>query len=149
MRSIFWPCDSDQPVNAAYMTDILQAGYELIEVRTGFGLKPMLRSGRTPIGTLDAIRAEAREVLKCAFGEDGARKREKVQALQRAVLGEWKEDGGSRADMVAFLESLDLWEIWSATGSDKNEGEELKVTDVHTRRDDDGVRTPTRGLARY
>ena len=95
MRSIFWPCDSDQPVNAAYMTDILQAGYELIEVRTGFGLKPMLRSGRTPIGTLDAIRAEAREVLKCAFGEDGARKREKVRRLREQFKAAWDRGGDS------------------------------------------------------
>ena len=86
--------------------DVLHAAYELIEVRTGLGLKTILRSGRTPAGTLDAIQAEAREVLTKAFGPDGATKRAILAKLQRAVLGEWSEDGASRADVIAFLEGL-------------------------------------------
>ena len=55
---------------------------------------------------LDTIQAEAREVLTKAFGPDGATKRATLAKLQRAVLGEWSEDGASRADVIAFLEGL-------------------------------------------
>ena len=46
-------------------------GYELLEVRTGHGLKPIYRTGYTPKGTIEAIQAEARDVLTKAFGADG------------------------------------------------------------------------------
>ena len=66
----------------------------------------MLRSGRAPVGTVEAVRAEACEILTKAFGTDGAKKRGKVMELRQKILGEWKEDGASRTDVLAFLESL-------------------------------------------
>ena len=105
-RRILWPFAGDQPANAAYLTDGLHAGYELMEVRTGPGLLPILRSGRKAIGTVDAIRAEARSVLTRAFSADGAEKRANVEKLQRALLGEWEHGGAARADVIAFLEAL-------------------------------------------
>ena len=106
LRRILWPFAADQPANAAYLTDTLHAGYELIEVRTGPGLLPILRTGRKAVGTVDAIRAEAREVLAKAFGSDGADKRTNVEKLQHAILGEWDEGGAGKADAMAFLENL-------------------------------------------
>ncbi|TFK89457.1 glycosyltransferase family 1 protein [Polyporus arcularius HHB13444] len=103
---ILWPFGGDQPLNAVHIADQLQIGYELIEVRTGHGLKPIYRNGRKPVGTIEALKAEAREVLSKAFGEDGAKKRERLQALRKAVNSEWEDGGASKRDMLAFLDSL-------------------------------------------
>ncbi|KAI0328285.1 UDP-Glycosyltransferase/glycogen phosphorylase [Cubamyces sp. BRFM 1775] len=103
---IFWPFEADQPLNAINMTEKFKAAYELIEVRTGDGEKPSFRNGRKPAGTIDAVKAEARDVLTKAFGEDGARKRERFLRLQQEVLSEWEEGGASRRDFMAFLDSL-------------------------------------------
>ncbi|RPD78353.1 UDP-Glycosyltransferase/glycogen phosphorylase [Lentinus tigrinus ALCF2SS1-7] len=103
---ILWPFGGDQPLNAVHIADQLQIGYELIEVRTGHGLGPIYRNGKKPVGTVDAVKAEAREVLGKAFGEDGAKKRERLKAVSDAVNGEWEDGGSSKRDMLAFLESL-------------------------------------------
>ncbi|TBU44934.1 UDP-Glycosyltransferase/glycogen phosphorylase [Dichomitus squalens] len=103
---ILWPFGGDQPLNAVQIADQLQVGYELLEVRTGHGLKPIYRTGYTPKGTVDAIKAEVRDVLQKAFGEDGAKKRAKLAELQKALNGEWEEGGSSRSDALAFLDSL-------------------------------------------
>ena len=58
----------DQPTNAVRIAEILQIGYELLEVRSGHGLKPIHRTGYTPKGTVEALQAEVREVLAKAFG---------------------------------------------------------------------------------
>ncbi|KAL7281208.1 hypothetical protein ACG7TL_004516 [Trametes sanguinea] len=109
---IFWPHEADQPVNAAHLTENLDAAYELIEVRTGLGLKPIFRNGRTPAGTLDAVQAEARDVLTRAFGDEGAEKRARLLKLREAILAEWDEPcgespgGASRRDFLAFMDTL-------------------------------------------
>ncbi|KAI8969573.1 hypothetical protein BD414DRAFT_259276 [Trametes punicea] len=54
---IVWPFDADQPLNAVHISDNLQIGYELIEVRSGPGLQPIYRNGRKPVGTVDAVKA--------------------------------------------------------------------------------------------
>ena len=94
-------------MNAAHLTTNLDVAYELIEVRTGErGLQPIHRLGRAPVGTVQAVREEAALVLDKAFGEDGAKKRERLQTLSKAVNGEWKDDGSSKRDMLTFLDSL-------------------------------------------
>lgn len=103
---ILWPFVADQPLNAIHMADTLQIAYELIEVRTAHGLHPILRNGRTPAGTLAAVRAEARGVLAQAFGADGAQKRARLFALRERVNRDWDEGGPSRRDVTAFLQSL-------------------------------------------
>ena len=81
--------------------------YELFEVRTGEnGLKPIYRLGRAPIGSLDAVRDEARSVLEKAFGEDGARKSANMKKLQEAVKNTWNEDGPARRDLRRFIATL-------------------------------------------
>ncbi|KAH9914496.1 UDP-Glycosyltransferase/glycogen phosphorylase [Epithele typhae] len=103
---IMWPFNADQPSNTALATDVHKIGYELLEVRTAHGLNKVYRTGYTPVGTVDAVKAEARRVLTQAFGEDGKEKRARLPAIREAMLGEWKEDGRSRRDVLAFLESL-------------------------------------------
>ncbi|KAI0769586.1 hypothetical protein BD413DRAFT_493271 [Trametes elegans] len=103
---ILWSFHADQPTNVVNVADVLQVGYELLEVRTGHGLHPILRNGRKPVGTIDALQAEAREVLAKAYGADGVEKRRRLQVLRTAVLSEWEEGGSATRDVAAFLESL-------------------------------------------
>ncbi|KAI9066601.1 glycosyltransferase family 1 protein [Trametes sanguinea] len=108
---IFWPFESDQPINAVHLTENFKAAYELIEVRTGLGLQPIYRNSKAPMGTLDAVKAEARDVLARAFGVDGEQKRAQLLKLREAVLAEWDEPtdenpgGTSRRDFLAFVTS--------------------------------------------
>ena len=59
------------------------------------------------MGTLDALRAEARQVLDKAFGEDGARKRANAGALRNRINAAWDEDGRAAADMKRLFELLE------------------------------------------
>ncbi|KAI0664707.1 UDP-Glycosyltransferase/glycogen phosphorylase [Cubamyces menziesii] len=103
---IFWPFGGDQSLNTVHMTDNLNVAYELIEVRTGHGLHEICRNGRKPIGTVEAVKDEARDILAKAFGEDGAQKRERLKALTSALKHEWEEGGSSLRDVTAFLDQL-------------------------------------------
>ena len=76
-------------------------------MRTGEnGLKPLHRLGRAPVGTLDAVRDEARVVLEEAFGEDGARKRANLEKLQEVISGSWDEGWPAKDDMRRFVSTL-------------------------------------------
>ncbi|KAI1785433.1 UDP-Glycosyltransferase/glycogen phosphorylase [Ganoderma leucocontextum] len=108
VSQIVWPFGSDQPLNAILVSEKLQIGYELLEVRSGNGLKPICRNGRVPTGTVDAVKAEMREVLGKAFGEDGEKKRARLAQVKKAVLAEWEDGGASKRDVVAFLDCLPL-----------------------------------------
>lgn len=93
-------------MNTIVLTETHQVAYELLEVRTGQGLRPIFRTGKAPTGTLDAVRAEARDVLARAFGEDGAQRRARLLALKERVDKEWEEGGASRKDVEAFIATL-------------------------------------------
>ncbi|EIW63123.1 UDP-Glycosyltransferase/glycogen phosphorylase [Trametes versicolor FP-101664 SS1] len=104
---ILWPFGGDQPMNAVHISEQLKIGYELIEVRTGDkGRHTIYRTGRTPVGTIEAIKAEARDVLAKAYGPDGAEKRQRLVALQHAITHEWEEGGAALRDMKTFLDSV-------------------------------------------
>ena len=103
---ILWPFRADQPLNAILLTETQQCAYELLEVRSGDGLRPICRTGYTPVGTLDAVQEEARNVLAKAFGTDGEEKRVRLEVLRKAMMGEWEEGGSSRRDVIEFLDSL-------------------------------------------
>ncbi|KAL7281193.1 hypothetical protein ACG7TL_004501 [Trametes sanguinea] len=103
---IVWPFNADQPLNAVRISEVLGIGYELIEVRTGHGTHPFHRNGRKPVGTIDALKAEAKDILTKAFGEDGAQKRDKLSALKSSFEHEWEEGGTAWRDVHAFLDAL-------------------------------------------
>ncbi|KAI0760255.1 UDP-Glycosyltransferase/glycogen phosphorylase [Fomes fomentarius] len=103
---ILWPFGGDQALNAVLITDIHKIGYELLEVRTGSGLKPIYRTGFVPKNTVDALKAEAREVLAKAFGENGKEKRARLEEVRKGVTAAWKEGGSSWRDASGFLDSL-------------------------------------------
>ena len=102
---ICWPYQANQVINTIHLTDNINVAYELIEVRTGNGLKPAYRTGKAPTATVDAVRDEARWVLTLAFGEDGARKRDNIQKLRESISLLWDEDGMSRRELENFLDN--------------------------------------------
>ncbi|EIW63015.1 UDP-Glycosyltransferase/glycogen phosphorylase [Trametes versicolor FP-101664 SS1] len=104
---IFWPFGADQPLTTVHVTDNLHAGYELIETRSGpDGLKPIYRNGRQPLGTVEALKAEVREVLQKAFGEDGGEKRKNLPKISSVVRCDWEEGGAAKRDISVFLSNL-------------------------------------------
>jgi len=105
---ICWPLSAEQPTNAVHAAHNLNVAYELLEVRSGNGLKPIYRIGKAPSGTVEAVRAEVSEVLDRAFGKDGAKKRENAQKMKAALEHSWNEDGTSTRDLRLFLSLLDL-----------------------------------------
>lgn len=105
-RRICWPFHADQPANAVNVTDIHNIAYELLEVRTGNGLKPRYRTGQAPVGTLNAVREEAHQVLDKAFGEDGAKKRANVKKLQQQVLAAWDKGAPADVEMGRLLDAI-------------------------------------------
>ena len=106
---ICWPFNADQPFNAAHLVNI-DVAYELFEIRDGeSGLKPIYRTGKAPEGTVEALRREASEVLEKAFGDDGARKRAKMEQLKSAVMQAWTESGASKVALESFLDSLQAY----------------------------------------
>ncbi|KAI0780038.1 UDP-Glycosyltransferase/glycogen phosphorylase [Fomes fomentarius] len=103
---ILWPVAADQPVNAIHLAETLDVAYELIEVRHGTGLGKIYRNGRTPIGTIDAVMAEAREILDLAFGEDGARKRANILKLRDTLRAAWAENGVAQREVESFVNDI-------------------------------------------
>lgn len=93
-------------MNTIHLTENLKVAYELLEVRSGEGLKPICRTGKAPTGTLDAVRMEASLVLEKAFSEDGERKRANIQRLREEALRLWDEDGEARGSAKQLLDSL-------------------------------------------
>lgn len=84
----------------------MHVAYELLEVRHGSGLGPIHRSGQIPLGTIDAVQAEAHSVLERAFGADGTEKRVRLRTLRGALQGSWEEGGEARRDVEGFLDGL-------------------------------------------
>lgn len=84
----------------------LDIAYELYEVRTEDGLKPIHHLGRAPEGTEDSVRWEAKVILQLAFGEDGRRKRRNVEKLRARLREAWAEDGPATRELRAFVSSL-------------------------------------------
>ncbi len=74
-------------------------------MRTDLGLKPIYRTGKAPVGTLDAVREEAHRVLQHAFSEDGKGKRDNVEKLAESFANAWEEQGPAYLALERFLNS--------------------------------------------
>jgi len=99
---IAWPIDADQPSNAARLSLTLDVAFELMEIRTGHGLKPLFR-GITPKGTIDAVESELYDVLRNAKGPVGDRKRRNAHVLRNAMMSELAEDGDAIKNLRKLL----------------------------------------------
>ncbi|KAJ7100021.1 hypothetical protein B0H15DRAFT_998830 [Mycena belliarum] len=108
---ICWPLVYDQPALAMSVSNILQCGFELEEVRQGLGLKYRASTGKTPVGTVEAVKVEAAEVLTKAFsGAEGKAAREKVQEVAARLGKAWNsesegtDEGYAAANLRKFIE---------------------------------------------
>ena len=72
-------------------------------MRSGHGLKPIYRTGKTPEATIDSIRAEVDRVLSLAFGADGAQKRENIIKVKERIATLWEEGGTSKKQFEEWL----------------------------------------------
>ncbi|KZO93444.1 glycosyltransferase family 1 protein [Calocera viscosa TUFC12733] len=102
---ICWPLWGDQPVNSLWVSRTLDAGFELLEVRTaGVGRRALRRGeeGKVIDGGVEAVREEMREVLAMCRGEEGERKRRNALRA-RELLVRSVEKGG---DVDVELEKL-------------------------------------------
>ena len=88
------------------LTVNLDVAYELFEVRMGNGLKTIYRTGKAPLNTMDALKAEAHEVLDKAFGDDGKRKRENVLKLKEKFDTAWDKGGSADVNMGILMDTL-------------------------------------------
>lgn len=105
--TISWPICADQPLYAMLVSRVHNTGYELDEVRRGFGRRQRLSNGATASGTLEAIREEARRVLQWAFFDEKKRKEKETNAarMKKMVESAWEEDNGVAVkDMRRFVD---------------------------------------------
>lgn len=106
-RRICWPFEADQPSNAANIAFTHNMGYELFEIRSEHGLLPVHRLGNRAIAaTLDSVRAEIREVLTKAMGEDGRVKRANVLKFREELRECWKPGGRSWKEIARITDLL-------------------------------------------
>ncbi|OSC96929.1 glycosyltransferase family 1 protein [Trametes coccinea BRFM310] len=103
---ILWPITVDQAPNAVHLTYNVEMAYELMEVRTGVGAGPLRRTGKAPLGTLDAVRDELRDVVGKAFGPDGTTKRQRLLGLRDTLEKAWTEGGIARQEVGQFLDDV-------------------------------------------
>ena len=83
--------------------------FELTEVRTGpYARKPLLASGKTPTGTLEAFRAELKQVLDDMAGEVGARKRANARRMQGELSKAWGEGESARRAFSSLVDNYGL-----------------------------------------
>ncbi|RPD68621.1 UDP-Glycosyltransferase/glycogen phosphorylase [Lentinus tigrinus ALCF2SS1-7] len=104
--TIVWPIIADQPPNAIHLSETLDVAFELIEVRHGEGAGKIYRNGRVPVATVDAVKAEMRDILERAYGEEGARKRVKIMSLRETLQSAWSEDGIAKREVEALLDAI-------------------------------------------
>ena len=103
------PFDADQPVNAINLTFVHNVAYELYELRSGDGLRPIHRLGDyTPEGTQESIRREFIEVLTKARGEDGSIKRQNARRLQDLIKENWAPGGYGWTEIERSLAATSL-----------------------------------------
>ncbi|KIK52865.1 glycosyltransferase family 1 protein [Collybiopsis luxurians FD-317 M1] len=104
---IIWPINGDQPLNAANLTLIHKAAFELIEVRGGEdGTKPLLRfkdTEYTPSFTIEGVKEEFIGVLEKIKGEEGQVVRKNFEKLSEEMGKSWHDGGESNSNFNDFL----------------------------------------------
>ena len=100
---ICWPLLADQPAAAAHVTENLHAAFELFQVRSGEGLKPLHRNGLTPAGTRDAVGIEVRQTIDLCRSEKGQEVRSNAEELKIKFAKAWEEDGAARQEIRKFI----------------------------------------------
>ena len=100
---ICWPISADQPPAAPHLTENLNVAFELYQVRTGDGLKPLARNGLAAEGTREAVGVEIRQTIDLCRGEKGQVKRSNAEQLKVKFAKAWEEDGTARQEIRKVL----------------------------------------------
>lgn len=104
---ICWPIDGDQPVLSVQAAHTLRVAFELMEVRTGHGLKPLHRlGGRKPGGSRAAVGREMREVIDATRGEAGQELRRNAEAVKAEMQKSWDEGGAAKKELTLLLDKM-------------------------------------------
>jgi len=101
---ICWPITADQPAAAAHLTENLNVAFELYQVRTGDGLKPLARNGLAAEGTREAVGIEIRQTIDLCRGEKGQVKRSNAEQLKVKFGKAWEDDGTARQEIRKVLQ---------------------------------------------
>ena len=93
----------DQPAAAAHLTENLDVAFELFQVRTGNGLKPLARNGIAAEGTREAVGIEIRLTIDLCRSEKGQEMRRNAEQLKVKFAKAWEDDGTARQEIRKFL----------------------------------------------
>jgi len=100
---ILFPHLGDQPFAAAHITENLQAGFELFQVRSGKGVMPIFRNGLTPAGSREAVGIEVRQIIDLCRSEKGQEIRSNAEKLKVKFAKALHEGGAARQEIRNFL----------------------------------------------
>lgn len=93
-----------------YLSEHLNIALELVEVRTGeHGMQLLMRNGRKPKGTHNAVGVEIQEVLDECCGPKGDALRKNAQNMKAKLRQSWGPDGVARKDFNAFLKKHEIY----------------------------------------
>jgi hypothetical protein len=94
---------ADQPAAAAHLTENLNVAFELFQVRTGGGLKPVARNGIAVEGTREAVGIELRQTIDLCRSEKGQEMKSNAGQLKVKFAQTWEENGMARQEIHKFL----------------------------------------------
>ena len=102
-KRICWPITADQPAAAAHLSENLNVAFELYQVRTGDGLKPLARNGLAAEGTREAVGNEIRQIIDLCRSEKGRVMRSNAEKIKEKFAKAWEDDGAARQEIRNFL----------------------------------------------
>ena len=97
---------ADQPSNAALITIVHRASFELLSVRTGkYAKRPYRCRGNTeePLFTHEAVKEEIQRLLVSIKGEEGKAVRANTERLSDEISKLWDHGREARASLEKFL----------------------------------------------
>ncbi|KAF9002947.1 UDP-Glycosyltransferase/glycogen phosphorylase [Cyathus striatus] len=106
---ICWPLFADQPVLSILVSQVYGCGYELSQVRLGYGLKYRASTGQTPTGTIEDVTSEAKEVFQKAFfnKDERAKIDANVAKMADSLDAAWEEGGEARDNSLKLLKYIE------------------------------------------
>ena len=90
-------------MNAAHVTENLNAAFELFQVRSGEGLNKPHRNGVTPTGSRKAVGIEVRQTIDLCRSEKGQEIRSNAEKLKVEFAKAWEENGAAKQEVCNFL----------------------------------------------
>ena len=88
---------------AAHLSENLNVAFELFQVRTGNGLKPLARNGLAAKGTREAVGIEIRQTIDLCRSEKGRVMRSNAEKIKEKFAKAWEDDGAARQEIRNFL----------------------------------------------